>query len=123
MPDPQSPPGASYSERLQKLIPTEVIAAYLAIHNVINSVDLDDGRKIFLHALSALILLILQPFYQYKILQRTYPPLIIVSCISFVIWAVSVGGIMEGFEFYLPIYSTIAIILWTFVIPMLVGVE
>jgi len=111
---------SSYTDRILKLVPAEFIAAYLAIHNAAASTELDEGRKFYIYLVSSLILFVILPVYSWLVLQITSVRQTIASCVSFVIWVVSMGGLLETYAWYLPLYATIAIIIWTVAAPLAV---
>lgn len=121
MSDRQITTSTSYSDSLIKLIPSEFIAAYLAIHNTVISTELPEEKIHYVLLVCSAILLLCQPFYLNKTLKVSNISQIVVSCICFVVWAISLGGILDFYEWYVPVYSTLAIILWTMVSPLLVS--
>lgn len=110
-----------YVDRLTKLIPAEFVAAYLAIYNLIlTQSEMSDGTKADVLAIVATILFCSLPFYLWLVLRVNSFPQIVASMISLIVWVLSLGVILSGSSWYLPIYSTIAIILWTTLSPLLV---
>ncbi len=112
---------ASYSDKLVRLVPAEFVAAYLAIHNLLRTNQQLSDQEIFnILVVSSLIMLAIQPFYLYLAVSVTSKWQIVISEISLVIWIISMGGILETYSWYLPLYSSVAIILWTLSSPLLV---
>ena len=111
---------SSYTDRILKLVPAEFVAAYLAIHNAIASTEMDEGRQFEVSLASSLLLLAILPFYSDRILGIRSKRQNVAAAISFMIWVISLGGVLESFAWYLPVYSTIAIIIWTLAAPLLV---
>jgi hypothetical protein len=107
-----------YVDKLTKLIPSDIVAAYLAIRNAAMS---SDNQQIAFNVMviSAAILTVLAYFYLGRVGVRS-PPQRIVTCLSFVVWALSLGGILETYTWYSTLYSTVAIIIWTLMAPVLV---
>ena len=120
MSDRQITDTTKYVDSLVKLIPSEFVATYLAIHTATSSIE-DEGRQFSVLVFSAIFLLIVLPVYFYKTLKVINVPQIAASWFSLLIWIISLGGILEVYSWYLPIYSTIAIILWTLISPSLVS--
>ena len=81
---------------------------------------MDEGRQFEVSLASSLLLLAILPFYSYRILGIGSKRQNIAAAISFMIWVISLGGVLESFAWYLPVYSTIAIIIWTLAAPLLV---
>lgn len=121
MSDRQITDTTKYVDSLVKVIPSEFIAAYLAIHTAVISGIENEARQFGVLSFVAVLLLLVLPFYFFKTLNITNISQIIVSCASFLIWVVSLGGILEKYSWYLPVYSTVAIILWTLISPSLVS--
>lgn len=104
-----------YLSKLLKLIPSEVVAAYLAIVGMIP--DTYQNTKLLLTIVS-LILLAIIPFYLVKLhnIQRV-SQIIFVMC-SFIIWVYSLGGPFKEFGIYEAFIGSIILILWTLLIPL-----
>jgi cation transport ATPase len=114
---------SSYLDKLVNLIPTEFVAAYLAIHNTVLTAIPEEDTQTLTLLISGSILAITIPFYFVYSIQIRNKRQIVVSSLSFLIWVVSLGGILESFNWYYPVYSTIAIILWTLISPQMVQHE
>ena len=121
MPPRQPQTSSSYADRLKQLIPAEFIAAYLAIFNLITSNIREDALICKILVFCAIILLIILPLYLYFVKGVNSVKEISGSCISLVIWVISIGKILEGTSWYQPVYASVAIILWTLVSPLLVS--
>jgi hypothetical protein len=121
MSDRQITDTTSYSDSLIKLIPSEFIAAYLAIHNTVISTELPEEKIHYILLVCGAILLLFQPFYLSKALNVKNISQIIMSSICFIVWVISLGGVLDFYEWYVPVYSTLAIILWTTISPLLVS--
>jgi len=105
-----------YLERLLKLIPTEIVGAYLALAGIIPS----HAEKTFKLILTG-FLLILTPFYL-RILSKVKNALqITASTISFAVWIYSLeGSIFDLWGYYQAWLASFILILWTLVIPFFV---
>jgi hypothetical protein len=108
-----------YRSKLLKLIPSEIVAAYMVLQGIIPA----DSAKWGLLVVS-LILLILTPFYLAKFEKVTKIPQIAASTFSFLVWVYSLGGgpfIYWGL--YKPWIASIILVLWTMIIPMFFKTE
>lgn len=118
--------GDSATERLAKLLPAEVTAAYVSIRSVVETSNYKYALAFLL--LSAAILSIVSIFYvaRYKgISNQVHRAL---YAITFLIWAIALDSskiaaewlnFNEGF----PLAITIATVLWTFVIQLAIPAQ
>lgn len=121
MSDRQIEQSTPYVDRLTKLIPAEFVAAYLAIHTLVtNQPNMPEDTQFYALLITGLILLVAQPVFLVKSLGVTSLSQNVVSAASLVIWIVSLGGVLDNYDWYLPAYSAISIILWTLLSPLLV---
>ena len=106
----------NYRDRLLKLIPSEIVAAYLVLSGII-------PREAKLGTLIvSIVLLVLVPFYLWRLhnVQRTSP--LMITTISFVVWVYSLGGgPFAVWELYEPWIASVILVLWTLVIPLVVN--
>ena len=94
-----------YRGRLLKLIPTEIVAAYMVLQGMIPQ----DKKWGFI--VVSVVLLILTPFYL-KIMEKVKGNLqVIVSTVSFAVWVYSLGGPFVHFGLYEPWIASIILIL------------
>ncbi len=102
-----------YKERLLKLIPSEIIAAYLVVSGIIPEDSLKWGTLIV-----SAVLLVLVPFYLIKF-QKVKPiGQIIFTMISFIVWLYSIRGPFGPWGLHEPWIGSVVLILWTLVIPL-----
>jgi len=106
----------TYLEKLFKLIPSEVVATYLAIQGLV-ATEPDVQKYVVIGA--GVILLIAIPFYLWRVQNVKSKIQIILTMISFIVWVFSIGGPFLYFLWYLPTYGSIVLILWTFLLPIL----
>lgn len=107
-------PSASYLDRLVQLIPTEIVAAHLAVQGLVaNSIDV---RNLALEVSAGVLLLIL-PFYLWRVHGVRSMLKILLTMGSFVIWVYAVSSpIYRGMALD-PVWGSIALILWTTMLP------
>lgn len=121
MPDLRLPSGPlriranedEYLTRLVKLIPAEVVALYLSFKEVASS-------WLGIWAFICLLLVVVVRVFGSSTTQpiRKSPQLVAigVSCVSFILWIYAMGGYI--IEVALPVGAvSVAIGLWTFVVP------
>ncbi len=101
-----------YLGRLLKLIPTEIVAVYLAVKGIIPEANMKWGLII-----SSLALLILTPFYLKKVMKVEKFSQIFSSTLAFVIWLYTLGGPFIHLGIYRPWVATVILIFWTAFIP------
>jgi hypothetical protein len=98
--------------KLYKLIPSEIVAAYLAIQGVIPAAQEKWGLIII-----SLLLLIITPFYL-RIVQKVQNNWqIVFSCLSFIVWLYCLGGPFKYLGIHLAWFSSVILILWTTFVP------
>ena len=114
---------SDYKDRLLKLIPGEVVAAYITIDGIIPpEAELAKWVALFV----ALVLLASIPFYLTRVYEVTNWKQIGFTMGSFLIWLYSLGGPFElwdssiGVAIHFPYIGSILLILWTLLIPIIV---
>ncbi|MGH2666515.1 hypothetical protein [Flavobacterium sp.] len=107
----------NYRERLVKLIPSEIISVYITINGLILS--LDDNIKDSISWISMLILIVITPFYLFRISGVTKRNQILFSTISLIIWvfATAPPAISDYPENVLKIIASTVLALQTLFIP------
>lgn len=117
----------TYQDRLVKLIPTEIIGAYLFISTSIleispasPSIPRDLETKVWILIVS-ITLLILTPLYLWRLSGVTNGRQLTVTTISFVVWVYSLGGPFVVWEWgYRPKIAGSVLVLWSLITPLLV---
>jgi hypothetical protein len=109
----------TYMDKLVRLIPAEWVSAYLTIKGILDSTT-SDVRMVYW--LVIVILLILLPFYLWRVLAIKSKTQIAVTTTSFVVWVFSLGGDHVGaFSWYEPYQGSITLILWTLVAAVFIS--
>jgi hypothetical protein len=107
----------TYSERLVKYIPTEVIALYLTLLGILSTSPHRDSKQlgwiIFGFCLSG------TPLYLWKITQVRKVSQLVLSTSGFCIWAFSLGSPFSLYGWYDPLYPALVLPAYTFLVPML----
>jgi len=104
-----------YKKKLLKLIPSEIIAAYLVLEGIIPSSSAKWGTLIV-----SVILLILVPLYLWRNQDVKRAAQIIVTTISFAVWVYTIGGPFQEWGLYKPFIGSIILVLWTLIIPLVI---
>lgn len=114
--DRQLAPGSDYTEKLIKLIPVEIVAAYLAIAGLASQTS--PTSEFHILVASVCVLLVLIPFYAWRVSGVRSFAQIGVMMVSFIVWIASMGGPFLNFAWYEKAYGAVALILWTIVAPL-----
>ena len=109
-------PSASYLDRLVQLIPAEIVAAHLAVQGlVVNNLEV---RNLALEVSAGVLLLVL-PLYLWRLHGIRSWLQILLTMGSFVVWVSAVSFPVYTRLSMDPVWASIALILWTTVIPAL----
>ncbi|MCF8242278.1 MAG: hypothetical protein K9J16_12900 [Melioribacteraceae bacterium] len=106
-----------FKDRLLKLIPSEVVAAYMVLHGFITDkteTDLIIGWIVFG------VLLLLTPLYLKRFQQVDDFAQLVITSISFAVWVFTIGGPFESFAWYSSKVASVVLVLWTMIIPLAV---
>jgi len=114
-----------YQSKLLKLIPTEIVGAYMFLSGVVsggpesaastpNVVD-DNLIMVVFFALLALT-----PLYLWRVSNVTNVIQLIVTTISYVVWVYTLGGPFSVWHIYSPAAGSVFLVLWTLAMPLLV---
>ncbi|MCD4814236.1 hypothetical protein K8S19_11160 [bacterium] len=106
----------NYQDRLLKLIPTEIIGAYLFLQGVVPTEHARWGTTVI-----ALILCIMTPFYLKRIQNVNRISQRVVTTISFIVWVYSLGGPFFLWGVYEAWIGSALLVLWTMTVPLLVN--
>ena len=121
-----------YYDKLVKLIPSEIIGAYLVLSNILGYA----GGNIQTKALAAsgteaemrpvliqvvfFILLALTPLYLRKISRVKNVTQLVVTTFSFIIWVYTLGGPFSVWGIYYSLIGSVVLVLWSLIIPLFV---
>lgn len=113
----------SYFDKLVRLIPADIIGGFVALDGLIKDQAPD---SLILYWGVFAVLTVLTPLYICYI--KTQPPGLqaskifpaTVGVLAFVVWVFALGGpFAVTFDWYRPIYGSVALILTTMIIPVL----
>ena len=102
-----------YRTKLLKLIPAEIVAAYLSIDNIIP----EGAGRAWLLTGSSLVLFIILPFYLHLVFKVTNRWQRVVTMGSFLVWVYSLGGPFNEWDYYNRPLAAVILILWTLMLP------
>lgn len=112
-----------YSARVLKLIPAEVVAAFVTIDGIIKS----SNQALSATAYWMIFLLMAAGTYLYTVRIANMPPLVkphlqaALTTVSFVVWVFAIGGpfLYSASSWYTPIYGALILPLYTFFVPIM----
>jgi len=106
-----------YLQRLAKLLPAELVAAYIAITGVVTAAD---EPNLWL-GISLVVIGLLVPLYLYFFGNVKGVWQLLISEVSFWIWAGNISPEFSWFQRVEPIGWSIMVILWCLIIPFAFG--
>ncbi len=101
-----------YKGKLLKLIPSEIVAAYLAIQGFVPEESAKWGLTIL-----SVVLLIITPLYLKFVQNVAKNAQVIVSTLSFVVWVYALGGPFAIWNIHEAWIASVILLLWTTFIP------
>lgn len=102
-----------YAKKLLKLIPSEMIAAYVVVAGLI-----PEGNYIWLWGTTIILLILITPYL--RRFQNVINPLhYAVSSISFGVWIFAIGGPFASMDWYESWMGSVVLIIWTLIPPLL----
>ncbi len=107
---------SSYEDKLIKLIPADIVAAFIALNGFLSS-EIEKTKWILLAA--SLLLLLLIPIYLNKMYGVYNPAQILVTMGSFLVWVYSIGGPFVYFGWQNPYLAATILVFWTLLIPLI----
>ncbi|MBN1197215.1 MAG: hypothetical protein JXA62_07395 [Candidatus Aminicenantes bacterium] len=107
-----------YSDRLLKLIPSEIIAAWVAVQGIIPQ---DSGPWAITAA--AILLMVLTPLYLCRFQQVRRPGQLAASTVSFIVWVYTLRGPFVFWGLYRSWLASVILILWTVTVPLFLDGE
>lgn len=108
-----------YKDRLVKLIPSEIVTAYITLQGLISGEK--DNKTLYI-AIAFISLLILTPFYLKSVSGVSKTGQIIFTTLAFIIWVMASGGFHILFPsvqvFDTDFLGSLILIIYTLVIPL-----
>lgn len=105
----------TYKDVLLKLIPSEIVAAYM----VIDGLTSKESYAKWAATCAVAVLLGLIPFYLWRLYKVRRWLQIIFTMGSFVVWVYWMGGPFKYWEIHYPPIASIILVLWTLLIPLI----
>ena len=103
-----------YFDRLFKYIPAEIVAGYTFVLGVVKQLT-DTGQQMFWQWSLFALFSILTPLYLLKIQKVHKFQQHAISLISFVVWVFALGGPFALCRWYIPVYGSILLPVFTLV--------
>ncbi len=116
---PVAPPTSinDYKDRLVKLIPSEIITAYITLKGLICGADVSGNRQLLLWIVFG-ILVILNPLYLFYVTKVKKAEQILFSSFAFVLWVMVIGGTFTHIlGFPSEWLGSILLVIYTLLIP------
>lgn len=113
----------SYKDKLLKLIPSEVVGAYMVIQGIMSGQNIVVSGKDITTVFSWVVFLVvflLTPLFLYRVHNVKRLSQLVITSISFLVWGYSLGGPFELNNLYHPQIASIILVLWTLIIPLAV---
>lgn len=105
----------TYKDVLLKLIPSEIVAAYMVVDGFIPA---DKPYARWVATAASGFLLILTPFYLRKLYKVYSWRQIIFISLSFIVWVYWMGGPFKFWNIHLAWLASIVLVLWTLLVPL-----
>ena len=105
-----------YQDRLLKLIPSEIVGAYMVLQGIIPAAQAKWATTVV-----SGILFLLTPLYLNRLQNVQRISQLLVTTVSFAVWVYSLGGPFQYWGWYQSWLGSVVLILWTLIVPLLVN--
>src|SRR6185503_3357682 len=118
-----------YTDKLVKLIPTEIVGAYMVLASILGygpaaggptaapagaqAMIPDSELKPILIKIVFAILLVLTPIYLRFISKVTNRTQLLVTTLSYVVWVYTLGGPFVAWKIYHALIASVVLVLWS----------
>jgi hypothetical protein len=114
----------SYTSRLLKYIPSEIVMAYISIEGILSSCynpNVWADRQILLKLLwiVSATLTVLTPLWLWRVMRVRRPSQLFISTLSVPVWLFALGGPFALLPWYRPALGAIALPLYTLILPII----
>lgn len=110
-----------YKDKLIKYIPADIVAGWTAVTGLIASADA--GSQGGLMWIVFVVGLVITPLWIWRVTSEpnTKPAVtqIVISTLAFIVWVFALGGPFTGLSWYDPLYGSLLLIGFTFVVPII----
>ncbi len=114
----------SYTSRIAKYIPAEIITGFIAIDGILKAVS---DPPAFLYWVVFAFCLVLTPFYTWRISNQKDLPAatsqIVISTCSFACWVFAFGGPFKLYDWYQPYIGSILLVMATLLFPLFTNIK
>jgi hypothetical protein len=111
----------TYTDKLIKYIPADIVAGWTAVNGMIAGRDADQQATLLW--IVFIFGLVITPLWIARVTGRSgMKPArtqIVISTIAFVVWVFALGGPFAGLSWYDPIYGSLLLVGFTFVVPII----
>jgi hypothetical protein len=111
-----------YISKVAKLIPSEIVAAFVTINGILKA---SVGVSPLAGWLVFVVLWIVTPLYYWRTTTlsdaKTAYAQIAIATVSFPVWVFALGGPFAGLGWYNSVYGSIVLVLFTLLPPMILG--
>ena len=104
----------TYKDILLKLIPSEIVAAFIVIDNSVS----DPIYAKWIMTFSAVVLAILTPLYLWKIYGVRSKKQLVFTTLSLPVWLYSIGGPFRQWHVHNSSVASAGLVLWTLFVPL-----
>jgi len=111
----------SYTERLIKYIPAEIVAVFILVQGLVQ--ELSDDPVLFSRISWGIFILfcILTPLYLLRLQGVKKVTQLIISILAFAVWVFALGGPFATLGWYNPLYGQILLPIFTILIAIVVA--
>jgi hypothetical protein len=116
-----TPSQEPYEQKLLKLIPAETVAVYLSLQGVLVSSMGAPAKAAQLNYwlwVIFVVMLVLNGLYLRNVQKVTDPKQHAILAAAFLVWVFAMGGPFRSLSFYEPFMGSLALTLFTFVVPL-----
>jgi len=106
-----------YKDRLVKLIPSEIITAYVTIRGLISGAGVQGNKELLLWIVFGM-LVVINPLYLFYVTRVKKAGQILFSSIAFILWVMVIGGTFTSIlGFPAEFLGSILLVIYTLFIP------
>lgn len=111
-----------YVEKLLKLVPTEIVAAFVSIQGILLTQP-STVLQPWLFGIALFLAFVVLPLYLRKAQDVQSPAQILLTTLAFLIWAYNMGGNNMAFlaDDFNPAIASVLLILFTVIAPLYKG--
>jgi len=110
----------SYTDRLIKYIPSEIVAAFISMNGIVQSMA---AKPDWIDWAIFILLLVITPLYIWRVTTPKGEPApmgqIAISTLSYVVWVFALGGPFIALSWYQSVYGALILPLYTLIVPII----